>query len=366
MKILFPLLCVVLLACSARADWNLLRYAQPGPVRGVTRLDNGHWLGARLGGGAVSIVTAGPDGLAWRFLADVTRNDALGFGDPMVLAVPGTHTVFCAFRTRANDVWRVLVYRSENGGRRWAYDSTIAGPSKRFVGAPWLFLAPNGDLQCYYDSEPMAAEAGYPGFQWIAMVGRKGIHGPWTHYGLVTASREEDPRILTRDGMPTVVSLGGDHLLCVTEGVLPGHGNANVVRAIESRDGGRTWDFAGRRILYRSRVDAATDRRFNAYAPFALAAHDGTVWVAFGTDEDYGGPPDFSHAPVHERHSHVKVIHARAPWKEWTAPETAWSASFTNYIPGLFERGPGEITATIHLFDGRDALLARPASPRIQ
>lgn len=352
-------LAAALAAIPARADWNLLGFAAPGPVRGVTRLSDGRRLGARLDGPGVSVMVADADAPAWTRLAVVTRNDALAFGDPMVLAIPGTATVFCAFRTFSGGLWRVLVYRSDNAGKDWAYDSTVAGPSRLFVGAPWLFLAPNGDLQCYYDSEPMAAENGRPGFQWIAMVGRKGVNGPWTHYGLVTASREEDTAILTRDGMPTVVSLGGERLLCVTEGVLPGHGNANVVRAIASPDGGRTWDFAGRRILYQSRVDPATDRRFNAYAPFALHASDGTAWVAFCTDEGFSGPPDWSHAPVHERHSHVKVIHARAPWRAWSAPETVWSGNFNNYIPGLFERG-GALAATIHLFDGRDALLVRP------
>jgi hypothetical protein len=342
----------------ARADWRVLKDDAPGPVRGVTRGADGAWLGARLGGGGVEVLIGSADAETWRRRGVVTSNDALAFGDPMLLAIPGTRKVFCAFRTRSKEAWRVLVYRSDNDGRDWAYDSTVAGPSARFVGAPFLFVADNGDLQCYYDSEPLAANGGYPGFQWIAMRGRRGIGGAWNHYGLVTASRENDPSVLARDGMPTVVSLGDGRLLCVTEGVKPGHGNANVVRAIESRDGGRTWDYPSRRILYECRVDPATELRYNAYAPYALRAADGSVWVAFCTDEDEAGPPDASHEAVHIRRSRVKVIHAANPPANWSVPDVVWSQDTSNYIPALFERGPGELLATVHLFNGRDAILS--------
>lgn len=345
---------------SVRADWDILGFAARGPVRGVTQRDDGRWLGARLDGSSVSVVISGSGASEWSRLATVTSNDALAFGDAMILAVPGARTVFCSFRTHAGGLWRVQVYRSDNGGVSWAYDSTVAGPSRRFVGAPWLFLTANGDLQCYFDSEPLAAENRRPGFQWIAMKSRRGINGPWTKYNLVTVSRESDPNVLTRDGMPTVISLGGNRLLCVTEGVLPGHGNANVVRAIESLDGGATWDFSGRRVLYQCHIDPGTDRRYNAYAPFAFRADDGAVWVAFCTDEDYPGPPDASHAPVHQRHSHIKAIRSHTPWRDWSAPETIWSGNFHNYIPGLFQRGPGHLEGSVHLFDGRDALLFQP------
>jgi hypothetical protein len=254
----------------------------------------------------------------------------------------------------------VRVYRSENDGRDWEADGVVAGPDPLFLGAPFLFLRGNGDLQCYFDSEPMARDKGHPGFQWVAMRGRKGISGPWDRYRTVAVSRQNDPNILTRDGMPTVVSLGGDHLLCVSEGVKPGNGNANVVVGIESRDGGRAWNYPGRRVLYECRIDESTGLRYNAYAPFAEVLGC-AVHVVFCTDEDETGPPDASHDAVHIRRSHIKMIRSGEPWRQWDGPETVWSGNSNNYIPALFQRRTGELLATVHLFDGRDMILAKPA-----
>jgi hypothetical protein len=348
-------------ATAARADWTVLGDVREGPVRGMTRRADGRLLGARLDGRAVAVVLSNAKGERWRRLSTVAADATAAFGDPTVLAVPATHTVFCAFRTHTVDGWRVRVYRSDNDGRDWAADGVVAGPDPLFLGAPFLFLRANGDLQCYFDSEPLARDGGHPGFQWVAMRGRKGIGGPWDRYRTVVVSRQNDPNVLTRDGMATVVSLGGDHLLCVSEGVKPGAGNANVVVGIESRDGGRTWNYPGRRILYACRVDASTGLRYNAYAPFAVLIGD-SVCVAFCTDEDETGPPDASHDAVHVRRSHVKAIRASAPWRRWDGPETIWSGNSNNYIPALFQRRTGEVLATVHLFDGHDMILAKPAA----
>ena len=62
----------------------------------------------------------------------------------------------------------VVVCRSDNNGYDRVYDSTVIGGQTLFVGSPWLFLASNGELQCYYDSEPLTSINGAPGSQWIA------------------------------------------------------------------------------------------------------------------------------------------------------------------------------------------------------
>lgn len=350
----------LLAAAGACAEWRPVDTGGPGPIRSVVRRADGRFLGPSSVGPAL-VAWVSDDGARWRQLAEVVRKPGVGFGDPVFLAVPGTDTVFCAAREHQEGRFRVTTYRSDDGGARWAFDSVVDAAPERFVGAPFLFLRQNGDLQCYYDSEPLAAAHGRPGFQWIAMRGRSGLTGPWDHYGLVTVSREEDTSLLTRDGMPTVVSLGDDHLMCVTEGVeTRGRGGANVVRAIESRDGGKTWDYANRRILYESRPDAESGRQFNAYAPWAIRLSDGTVWVAFCTDEDFDAPPDFSHEIVPKRRSHIKVIRADAPYRRWTAPETVWDGGPRSYVPGLFERGPGDVLCVVDLLNGSRATLSNP------
>ena len=96
----------------------------------------------------------------------------------MFLAIPQTTKVFCAFREQNWDnQFSVTVCRSDNNGFDWVFDSQVIAGQTLFVGAPWLFLAQNGDLQCYYDSEPLASNYGSYGSQWIAMQGRNGITG---------------------------------------------------------------------------------------------------------------------------------------------------------------------------------------------
>jgi hypothetical protein len=112
--------------------------------------------------------------------------------------------------------------------------------------------------------------------------------------------------------------------------------------------------------LYECRIDASTGLRYNAYAPFAEVLGC-AVHVVFCTDEDETGPPDASHDAVHIRRSHIKTIRSGEPWRQWNGPETVWSGNSNNYIPALFPRRTGELLATVHLFDGRDMILAKPA-----
>ena len=179
--------------------------------------------------------------------------------------------------------------RSNDNGFNWVYDSTVIGGQSLFVGVPWLFIANNGDLQCYYDSEPLVSYNCAYGSQWIAMQGKNGINGEWIKYGVVTASRNSDISKLCRDGMATVINLGNNRIMLVTEGVedYPSGGKyANVVRAIQSFDGGKTWDLGGRRIVYQSHLDGNTWRRYNAYCPMGIRIVGGPVGVVFCTDED--------------------------------------------------------------------------------
>jgi len=68
--------------------------------------------------------------------------------------------------------------------------------------------------------------------------------------------------------MPTIIDLGDNRIMIVTEGVedkMNGEKYSSVIRAIQSFDGGRTWDYNGRRIAYQSWIHSDSKRRYNEY-----------------------------------------------------------------------------------------------------
>lgn len=343
--------------------WQTLQTSGPAPIRSITRRSDGLLIGPRSNGHEIEVWASSNGGASWFRHGSVANNSAVDFGDVTMLRIPGTQTIFCAFREFSNGAFRVTVTRSNNDGDGWVYDSTVIGPVSRFVGAPFLFLRANGDLQIYYDSEVLAAANGFPGHQWIAMQGRHGTSGPWNAYGVVTVSREKAPGALSREGMPTVVQLSGDRIMAVVEGVAPfptGGARANVLHATQSWNGGMTWDDSLRRTVYQAPIDPGTGRRYNAYAPYAIRVGNGPVGVAFCTDEDKAGPPDSPSADVVQRHCHVGYVSTTSNFETWSGTSPVWTGTSQNYTPGLFERSSNDVIVTIDAFFGNQRVLRRP------
>ncbi|WPB82002.1 phage capsid protein [Archangium violaceum] len=350
-------------AALSGAGWSVLQAGGAAPIRSIIRRSDGWLLGPRSNGHEIEVWASSNDGVSWFRHGSVANNVAVDFGDVTMLRVPGTATIFCAFREHSNGQFRVTVTRSDNDGSSWVYDSTVVGPVSRFVGAPFLFIRGNGDLQVYYDSEQLAAANGYAGHQWIAMQGRNGKTGPWTAYGVVTVSRETAAGALSREGMATVVQLGGDRLMAVTEGVEPfttGGVRANVVNSIQSWDGGRTWDTSLRRTVYRSPIHSSSGRRYNAYAPYAIRVGNGPVGVAFCTDENKGTTPDLASTPPEQRQCHVGYVSTTTNFETWSGASAIWTGSIRNYTPGLFERSLNDVIVTIDAFAGNQRVMRRP------
>ncbi|WP_163195163.1 phage capsid protein [Clostridium thermarum] len=335
-------------------------YYGSAPIRSIIRCSNGRLIGARTAGHEIEVWSSSNNGSSWTRYGAVVSNNSINFADPNLLAIAGTNTVFIAFTEINSGKHWITICRSDNNGKSWVYDSTVVGNTSRFVGAPFLFRADNGDLQCYYDSEELAEVNGRPGHQWIAMQGRNGISGSWNKYGVVTVSREANSALLTRDGMATVVNLGNNRLMCVTEGVetyATGGSHANVIRAIQSWDGGMTWDYNNRQIVYQSRIDAGSGRRYNAYAPYAIRIGGGPVGVVFCTDEDFQGPPAYSNQDVLTRRAHVKYIQTTNTFENWGSVTTIWAAGDKAYVPGLYERWSNNVLVTIDNFHGNQTIL---------
>lgn len=330
-------------------------YYGSGPIRSMTVRGDGIIVGGRSSGHAIEVWSSADKGSSWTRIGTVAANENCNYGDVMFLAVPNSNTIYCAFRLKENEKYSVTVCRSEDGGINWVYDSTVIGGQEQFVGAPWLFIANNGDMQCYYDSEPLATQNGVRGAQWIAMQGRQGLTGSWDKYGVVAASRDADASKFVRDGMASVVDLGNNRIMVVTEGIEDSQSGgvySNVVRAIQSFDGGYTWDYAGRRIVYQCGTDAASGRRYNAYCPMAIRVGGGPVGVVFCTDEDFGGTPDASSEVVSKRRTHIKYIRTLDTFESWGGLTPVWTDGSSAYAPGMIETASNEILISIDHFSG--------------
>lgn len=357
---LYSILLIISLSTVSLQRISELSYG-PGPIRSMTILNDGVILGGRSSGHQIEVWVTSNQGLSWSLRGSVASNPDIEYGDIMMLAIPNTSKVFCAFREHntANQ-WAVTVSRSDNNGFDWVYDSTVIAGQSLFVGAPWLFLSESGDLQCYYDSEPLANYNGAYGSQWIAMQGRNGITGEWNKYGIVEASRDINRGKLCRDGMASVINLGNNRIMVVTEGVeddASGGKYANVVRAIQSFDGGKTWDYGGRRIVYQSFIDYSSQRRYNAYCPMGIRIGGGPVGVVFCTDEDFGGTPDASDLDVLSRRCHVKFIRTLDNFETWGDLETFWSEGKQAYVPGMLEESWNNVLVSIDHFYGNERFL---------
>jgi hypothetical protein len=239
--------------------------------------------------------------------------------------------------------YAVRVAVSRDNGARWEPHSTATahrltekkGPSQG-LWAPFLFETPDGRLQCYYDDEKTPLEAGFPGHQWLMLRTWDPRTRVWRDPTVV--SRAHDPKHLSRDGMGTVVALAKNRLLCALEsvGVTPPH--ANLVRAVTSGDGGRTWSWKrdARAVLYQP-----AKKDYMALSPYLTRLADGTAVCVFCTDEDRE-KPDRSGTPPHQLNMDIKLVLSGDGAKSWSAPETV-STSHRTYLPGVVETRPGEL-----------------------
>jgi len=334
-------------------------YYGSGAIRSMTVRGDGVVVGGRSSGHEIEVWGSSDKGASWSRIGTVANNNSIDFGDVCFLAVPGTNIVYCAFREyNSAQQYAITVCRSDDGGYNWTYDSTVIAGCTQFVGAPWLFIAQNGDMQCYYDSEPLATQNGMSGSQWIAMQGRNGRLGNWDKYGVVAASRDANAYKFVRDGMASAVDLGNNRIMLVTEGIEdnPSGGQyANVVRAIQSFDGGYTWDYSGRQIVYQCGIYSGSGRRYNAYCPVATRVGNGPVGVVFCTDEDFGGTPDNSWADVLTRRSHIKYIRTLQNFETWGDKQSIWTAGSQAYAPGIIETAFNELLITVDHFYGNQS-----------
>jgi hypothetical protein len=166
--------------------------------------------------------------------------------------------------------FRLQVFARAANGKSWAARGTIAAGS-RGLWDPFLLRLPDGTVQAYY-----AHESGPAGEAKVEM--RPSRDGGKTWAAAVTVAQKRG----SRDGKPAVVVLGDGTLLAVFEA-----SDASpfrlVVRAVRSKDRGRTWS-SKRELVYLPRNPAGG--AWAAGAPSVVRLRDGRLLVSFQTDED--------------------------------------------------------------------------------
>ncbi len=265
------------------------------------------------------------DGVTWSALGDIVRDG--NFSARLDMAhfaqVGTTPTLYVAIEhhTKPNDpkpanrTYRIEVHRSTDGGKTWALDSTVASQSNTLRGywAPHLFRRPDDDqLQCYFDDEVYPGAVGRDGQQCLRRKVYAAASRTWID-PVVVAFQDG----MSRDGMPTVASLGGGgagaRLLCVFES--PANdppSNPTRVMQVVSPDGGATWGQRG--VVYQP-----LRHGYHALGPWLTTDWQGQLVVAFSTDEDrYPSPPGDNSDPS-TLHTDVKYVMSGDGAARWSA-----------------------------------------------
>ncbi|HSV73852.1 MAG TPA: sialidase family protein [Chthonomonadales bacterium] len=349
-------------------------------AKGALALRDGSVLAVRTepheGGMAVVCFRSTDGGRSWSRMGIIARANEpdADIGDGCFLELRDG-TLLHAYRDNrlhgrhaAAPTYAIRVAASTDGGRTWRPHSTVEesrpvgpGPS-RGLWSSFLIETRSGALQCYYDDEYTPNAEGFRGHQWLRMRTWDPRDRAWVRP--VTVSRAHRPEHLSRDGMATVIEVARGHLLCVFESVQTFAPHANVVRWVESRDGGRSWSWerTERGVVYEPR-----DRRFMALAPWVARMPSGALICVFVTDEDRA-TPDRSGTPPPYLNMDAKLVVSRDGGRTWSAPVTFYAETHRAYMPGIVplkEPGPGEAFLALVLdtragFRGRRGRLEAP------
>ena len=310
-------------------------------------------FGARpeKGGTALVMHATADGGKTWREIGTVATDPLPGadLGDGNAVRLKDGR-LWATYRRNHRPDYAIEVAESRDGGKTWTQRPAVEtvraegpGPS-RGLWAPFLFVTAKGEVQCYYDDEHLPFERGAPGHQWIAM--RAWRAGAWSLPTVVA----REPSGLSRDGMASVVEVGG-RLLCAVEAVREEEPHAGLLRLFASKDGGRSW--GPPRDLY-----APRDARFHAFCPSMLRLGRRLVCV-FATNEDRETSPR-SGTPADRMMLDIKSIESLDGGKSWGPPSLVYAGTHRNYLPSAVSLGRGRLLATFLDFDkGPQAVAGR-------
>jgi len=333
-----------------KIDWKL-ELPAPAPRGAFVRRDGSILIPGRADDRDARLVCfqSKDEGQTWvksgTIASDPERRTDIGDGN---IVADRKGELFAVYRhnhhgpSTASPDFAIEVSASDDGGETWSAHSTVAtsrpdrAQPSRGLWSPHLFVTKSGDLQCYYDDEDTPYREGFPGHQWLTMKTYSRSHKRWE--SPVTVSRSHDPKLLSRDGMASVVETTKGQLLCALESVETAPPHAGLIRMVTSSDNGRTWSWQReeRKVLYEPR-----DRRYHAFSPALVLLSKNAVLATFATNEDRA-EPGISGTPPRELSLDIKYVGSLDNGKSWeTSATLLYGGSHRNYLPGVV-RLPGK------------------------
>lgn len=347
---------LLLCAPSARGSTNVLFHIQwdtpalrAGGAKGFTELANGDLLATRtVGHGLASKIICAKSqdgGKTWRDFSTIDQDETPGsdIGDGHLIELRD-HSILYSYRRNVQGAaatngprYEIRVAVSRDGGLSWADHSTVktVRAEKNEVRGLWssaLHQRKDGTLLCFYDDEDAAWQAGFKRHQWLMMKQWDDKTATWS--APVIVSRASNPKHLSRDGMPSVVEMADNTLLCALESVATEKPHYNVIRLVRSSDGGKSWSWqrAERQILY-----APAQKNFSAVSPWLSQLKDKRLVCAFATEEDRDAP-DTPGAPVKAMNRDIKFVSSSDLGKTWTTQASPVAIeTHKTYMPQMIQ-----------------------------
>jgi len=358
------------LACAAAErppiEWDQTAHAGGG-FKAPLELSNGDILAVETErtqpqGQRIVCRKSADGGLTWHFYGEIVRDESpADMGDGHIIQLRNGDILYSyrhnvAWGPAENRSYRLEVAISKDGGRHWRHHSEVAESLGCEYGLWSTFLLEkrDGTLQCYYDDERTPADNGLPRHQWLTMKTWDPKSGQWTNP--VTVSRAHNPEHLSRDGMPTVVEVAKNKLLCTLETVQVAPPHRGLLMSVTSEDGGKSWSWtkAERKLLYQPK-----DINYNALAAWTITLSDGRLLCVFTTDEDRTEPGVPATGVLSQD---LKYMISRDKGRTWSKPALI-DANYPCYFPGVCEllhaKQPGSVLVQYNGSLGHTAKMGR-------
>ena len=333
-------------------EWS----ANAGGGKGFVQLATGEILATRTHSRSneTSVVCSRSEdgGRTWRDLSTIVRvPGAQDLGDGHLIQLRSGEVLYshrqnsARVATNAAQTYSIRIAVSRDGGRNWQPHSVVAASEARAgetrgLWSSFLLVRRDGSLLCFYDDEATPDREGLHRHQWLMARTWHPQRRAWEQPVVVSRA---PGRLLSRDGMASVVELKSGRLLAALESVQTNKPHANLVRFVTSDDGGVTWSWQtnGRGVLFEPE-----DRRHMAVSPWLAQLPDGTLVCVFATDEDRAEPDPPGTPPV-RFNMDIKCVRSRDGGQTWSRPaQPVFAISHRSYAPGVGVLRDGSILVT--------------------
>ncbi|KAL7928402.1 glycoside hydrolase family 93 protein [Trichoderma chlorosporum] len=299
-----------------------------GLIAGYTAHEDGQSI-LRLAGSS-------DGGDSWHFVGEVYRanSSAHDVDNAMPLQLPSGRILY-AYRNHdlsgsSYTYYRITLSYSDDGGTTFLYLSTVqqqaANPTPNGLWEPFLRLAADGSVQCYYSAENSAEDQ--DGYMKSSTDGGQ----TWSNWTKISGEN-----VTSRDGMIGVANIDtSGNLIAVFENTESGPYSIDYVL---SHDDGNSW---GERTRLYTALNGA-----NAGAPQVVNV-GGTLVTSFMTNEDVAGT-----GPNGIDGAQMKVVTSTNEGATWGA--TTVTGNKGSHWPGLYTLDQTHFLA-LYSFDGLGAV----------